>query len=192
MRYGLIILILCLFQSTVVSCCFKSHLPIEAQILESKSDRSTIFRGTVIAIVDDTMNQDYIGQFCRQVVFNIHESWFGLDTNIWRLSVALEGLSIDYHFVLDSTYIVFGWKTTLPHQRNPHYSTGLCTLTCLVSDGKEILPHLGNGVAHKTPIRLCDSETLIDDPIDYWVLVLFLPNLIWLVLVIVCGFRRPK
>lgn len=120
-----------------------------------------IFSGKVVAIGKSTKivqfpNQEPINLEINEYKFSISETFQG-NIKTSTISIFSEGTNCDFSFQQNETYLVWAYRT-----EGGNYSTGICTLTKLLSKAKKELDFLNNIVAKSKTAKISGDILNID------------------------------
>ena len=133
-------------QASACSCAYPESV-------EDELNRKTaVFSGKVIKMEDEN-KRSYIQSSADpiEVLFEVNESWKGVETSQVIVSAARSSASCGYEFELDKEYIVYAYGEI------DHLETGLCERTALLSEAGEDLAILGQGKAPTEQVDLQDE-----------------------------------
>nr|WP_304219282.1 hypothetical protein [Fredinandcohnia onubensis] len=133
-------------QASACSCAYPESVKDEL------NRKTAVFSGKVIKMEDEN-KRSYIQSSADpiEVLFEVNESWKGVETSQVIVSAARSSASCGYEFELDKEYIVYAYG------ENDHLETGLCERTALLSEAGEDLAILGQGKAPTEQVDLQDE-----------------------------------
>nr|WP_309099617.1 hypothetical protein [Fredinandcohnia onubensis] len=133
-------------QASACSCAYPESVKDEL------NRKTAVFSGKVIKMGDENKNS-YIQSSADpiEVLFEVNESWKGVETSQLLVSAARSSASCGYEFELDKEYIVYAYG------ESDNLETGLCERTALLSEAGEDLEILGQGSAPTDQVDLHDG-----------------------------------
>lgn len=166
------------------ACTCATVYPPEDAIAES----TAVFSGKVIEIRD--IDQQYY-----QAVFDVEESWKGIEEEPVIITTATSGDFCGYGFEIDKEYLVYAHGQTQPIGARPDLGTGICTRTAPISSAEADLLVLGEGknwtnVHPVTEFESTESYDFVVVPL-YWLIGIPLA-IIGAIIGGIIGIRRWK
>ncbi|MEH7226750.1 hypothetical protein V7112_23375 [Bacillus sp. JJ1566] len=131
-------------QASACSCAYPESVKDEL------NRKTAVFSGKVIDLVDEN-KFSYIQSSGDpiEVLFEVNESWKGINTSQVIISTARSGASCGYEFELNKEYLVYAYGEI------NQLETGFCERTALLSVASEDLALLGQG---KEPTEKVDLQ----------------------------------
>lgn len=113
--------------------------PPPPQVARTAAD--AVFLGTVVGLREIELDLDHseVGYHVREITFQVHAAWRGLETATERVVVTtgLGGGDCGFEFTRDSIYLVYA------NGSDGKLSTSICSRTALASDAEEDFEALG-------------------------------------------------
>ena len=136
-------------QATACSCAYPESVKDEL------NRKTAVFSGRVIKMEEEN-KISYIKSSADpiKVLFEVTDSWKGVDSSQVIVSAARSSASCGYEFELDKEYIVYAYGEI------NNLETGLCERTALLSAAGDDLAMLGQG---KSPTKQVDLQNELGD-----------------------------
>ena len=136
------------------------------------SESTAVFSGRVIELY-------YIDQHYYQVLFDVQESWKGIDEEPLTINTSTSGNTCGYDFELGNDYLVYAHGQTQPIGGKPELGTGICSRTTPISTAQADLLVLGEGrnwTSVQGTASIVDSYWIIGNSYyGYWFIIIGIP-----------------
>lgn len=153
---------------------------------EALAESTAVFSGRVIELYD-------IDQHYYQALFDVQESWKGIDDEPVTINTSTSGDTCGYNFQEGNDYLVYAHGQTQPIGGKPELGTGICSRTAPVSDAQADLLVLGEGMnwtSVQGTASIVDSYWVIGNSI-YWIIAIPVV-IIGAIVGGIIGFRRLR
>ena len=133
-------------QASACSCA------IPESVKDELNRKTAVFSGKVIKM-KDVNRLSYIKSSGDpiKVLFDVNESWKGIDTSQVIVSAARSSASCGYEFELNKEYLVYAYGEI------DNLETGICERTALLTAAGEDLEILGKGIEPTVKVDLQDE-----------------------------------
>lgn len=131
-------------------------------VKEALEDSSAVFSGKVVESVDANKNKSIQSSADPiKVLFEVEESWKGLNQTHITVYTARSSVSCGYEFDLNKEYLVYANET------NGEFNVSLCSRTILLSLAEKDIQELGEGVKPTKQVSNIPKVTQDEDPISF-------------------------
>ncbi|MCB9261811.1 MAG: hypothetical protein H6607_05495 [Flavobacteriales bacterium] len=143
-----VFLVSCLMFGVANACCAGDHRPLNEQVNNYLLNGHFVFKGKYLMQYRDSLLWIQRDGILAYDVFQVIESWNGIDQYASIVALCNDGSSTSYRFIKDSSYLVFGSSTT-PYDLDARLLyTNICMPTGKLSQSNEVLQILGSGFIH--------------------------------------------